>query len=189
MYSFDYQRAQSVADAAKTLGSKDEAKLLAGGMTLIPTLKQRLAVLLDHAPQCFGGCRHVEMPNPERFQRIDQGVGDRRWRTDRPGLAAAFDAERVVRAQRRMRVDLERRQVVRARHAIVHERAGDELRRIVIDRVLVERLADALRQAAVDLAGDDHRVDDAAEIIARGEVDNRYLSGFGVDFDFGDVCA
>src|ERR1700736_4750895 len=43
MYSFDYQRAQSVADAAKTLGAKDEAKLLAGGMTLIPTLKQRLA--------------------------------------------------------------------------------------------------------------------------------------------------
>jgi carbon-monoxide dehydrogenase medium subunit len=43
MYSFDYQRAQSVADAAKTLGSKEEAKLLAGGMTLIPTLKQRLA--------------------------------------------------------------------------------------------------------------------------------------------------
>jgi carbon-monoxide dehydrogenase medium subunit len=43
MYTFDYQRAQTVADAAKTLGAKDEAKLLAGGMTLIPTLKQRLA--------------------------------------------------------------------------------------------------------------------------------------------------
>jgi aerobic carbon-monoxide dehydrogenase medium subunit len=43
MYTFDYQRAQSVADAAKALGAKDEAKLLAGGMTLIPTLKQRLA--------------------------------------------------------------------------------------------------------------------------------------------------
>ena len=43
MYNFDYQRPQSVADAAKVLGAKDEAKLLAGGMTLIPTLKQRLA--------------------------------------------------------------------------------------------------------------------------------------------------
>jgi carbon-monoxide dehydrogenase medium subunit len=43
MYNFDYQRAQNVADAAKTLGTKEEAKLLAGGMTLIPTLKQRLA--------------------------------------------------------------------------------------------------------------------------------------------------
>jgi aerobic carbon-monoxide dehydrogenase medium subunit len=43
MYNFNYQRAQSVADAAKALSGKEEAKLLAGGMTLIPTLKQRLA--------------------------------------------------------------------------------------------------------------------------------------------------
>jgi aerobic carbon-monoxide dehydrogenase medium subunit len=43
MYNFEYQRAQSVADAAKALSAKEEAKLLAGGMTLIPTLKQRLA--------------------------------------------------------------------------------------------------------------------------------------------------
>jgi carbon-monoxide dehydrogenase medium subunit len=43
MYNFNYQRAQSVADAASALSGKEEAKLLAGGMTLIPTLKQRLA--------------------------------------------------------------------------------------------------------------------------------------------------
>jgi aerobic carbon-monoxide dehydrogenase medium subunit len=43
MYNFEYQRAQNVADAAKALSGKEEAKLLAGGMTLIPTLKQRLA--------------------------------------------------------------------------------------------------------------------------------------------------
>jgi carbon-monoxide dehydrogenase medium subunit len=43
MYDFDYHQPKSVADAAKTIAGKDEAKLLAGGMTLIPTLKQRLA--------------------------------------------------------------------------------------------------------------------------------------------------
>jgi carbon-monoxide dehydrogenase medium subunit len=43
MYNFEYHRPQSVADAAKQLGSAEEAKLVAGGMTLIPTLKQRLA--------------------------------------------------------------------------------------------------------------------------------------------------
>ncbi len=43
MYDFNYQRAGSVADAAKALKGSDEAKLVAGGMTLIPTLKQRLA--------------------------------------------------------------------------------------------------------------------------------------------------
>ncbi|MGH7090236.1 MAG: FAD binding domain-containing protein, partial [Stellaceae bacterium] len=43
MYNFEYQQPKSVADAAKALAGKDEAKLMAGGMTLIPTLKQRLA--------------------------------------------------------------------------------------------------------------------------------------------------
>ncbi|MBI3512485.1 MAG: xanthine dehydrogenase family protein subunit M [Proteobacteria bacterium] len=43
MYNFEYSRAKSVADAAKAASGDAEAKLLAGGMTLIPTLKQRLA--------------------------------------------------------------------------------------------------------------------------------------------------
>jgi len=41
MYAFDIVRPGSVADAAKALSG--EAKVLAGGHTLIPTLKQRLA--------------------------------------------------------------------------------------------------------------------------------------------------
>ncbi|HUN46700.1 MAG TPA: FAD binding domain-containing protein, partial [Stellaceae bacterium] len=43
MYNFNYHRPASVADAAKTIQSAEEGKLVAGGMTLIPTLKQRLA--------------------------------------------------------------------------------------------------------------------------------------------------
>jgi aerobic carbon-monoxide dehydrogenase medium subunit len=42
MYNFEYHQAKSVDEASK-LATKDEAKLMAGGMTLIPTLKQRLA--------------------------------------------------------------------------------------------------------------------------------------------------
>jgi carbon-monoxide dehydrogenase medium subunit len=41
MHNFSYQRPASLAEAAKLLSG--EAKLLAGGMTLLPTLKQRLA--------------------------------------------------------------------------------------------------------------------------------------------------
>lgn len=44
MYSFDYHKATSLADAAQKLSDDDEASLLAGGQTLIPTLKQRLAM-------------------------------------------------------------------------------------------------------------------------------------------------
>ena len=43
MYSFDYSRPGSVADAAKAAIENPEAKILAGGQTLVPTLKQRLA--------------------------------------------------------------------------------------------------------------------------------------------------
>lgn len=43
MYDFKYQKATSVTEAAKAIGADGEAKLVAGGMTLIPTLKQRLA--------------------------------------------------------------------------------------------------------------------------------------------------
>ena len=43
MYDFNYRKAASLADAAKALGAAEDGKLVSGGMTLIPTLKQRLA--------------------------------------------------------------------------------------------------------------------------------------------------
>lgn len=45
MYSVTYHRASSVADAAKL--AKGEAKLVSGGMTLIPAMKTRLAAPSD----------------------------------------------------------------------------------------------------------------------------------------------
>jgi len=43
MYTLNYVKAKSVKEAAQFLASHPEAKVLAGGMTLLPTLKQRLA--------------------------------------------------------------------------------------------------------------------------------------------------
>ena len=43
MYDFAYHRPSSAADAAAALAKNGDAKVVAGGMTLIPTLKQRLA--------------------------------------------------------------------------------------------------------------------------------------------------
>jgi len=42
MYDFAYHRPSNLADAAR-LAKNEDAKLVAGGMTLIPTMKQRLA--------------------------------------------------------------------------------------------------------------------------------------------------
>ena len=43
MYEFAYQKAGSVADAVKAAKAAEDGKFLAGGQSLIPTLKLRLA--------------------------------------------------------------------------------------------------------------------------------------------------
>jgi aerobic carbon-monoxide dehydrogenase medium subunit len=43
MYTFNYVAPKTVRQAASALGKSEDAKLLAGGQTLLPTLKQRLA--------------------------------------------------------------------------------------------------------------------------------------------------
>ena len=47
MYDFNYKRASSVDDASSSVSNADEGKFVAGGMTLLPTLKQRLAMPSD----------------------------------------------------------------------------------------------------------------------------------------------
>ena len=43
MYEFNYQKVETVAAAAEALQSADDGKLLAGGQTMLPTMKHRLA--------------------------------------------------------------------------------------------------------------------------------------------------
>jgi len=43
MYNFEYHKPSSLSEAASLLAANEDAKLLAGGQTYIPTLKQRLA--------------------------------------------------------------------------------------------------------------------------------------------------
>ena len=43
MYDFTYHKPGSVAEAASAVGGADDGKLVAGGMTLLATMKQRLA--------------------------------------------------------------------------------------------------------------------------------------------------
>jgi carbon-monoxide dehydrogenase medium subunit len=47
MYEFAYHKPKSVAEAASLIASKPDGKLMSGGQTLIPTLKQRLASPTD----------------------------------------------------------------------------------------------------------------------------------------------
>ena len=43
MYPFSYQRATDLAEALAALRADPQARLLAGGMTLLPSMKHRLA--------------------------------------------------------------------------------------------------------------------------------------------------
>ncbi len=47
MYEFNYEKANSIADAAAKLGAGEDARLLAGGQTLIAAMKLRLAAPTD----------------------------------------------------------------------------------------------------------------------------------------------
>ena len=47
MYELKYHKATSVADAVDVLGKADDGKVLAGGQTLVPTMKQHLAAPSD----------------------------------------------------------------------------------------------------------------------------------------------
>ena len=68
--------------------------------------------------------------------------------------------------------------------------AGDQLARFrVVDRVLQQRLADALGDRAVRLAGGDHRVDQDAVIVDRAVARQGHRAGVAVDLDLGDVGA
>jgi len=103
MYATKYVKAKDAKDAAAQLKAAGEGKLLAGGMTLIPTLKQRLAAadhLVDLAGAGLSGIsdegssirigamtRHVEVETSDLVKKalpalaaLAGGIGDRQVR-------------------------------------------------------------------------------------------------------------
>jgi carbon-monoxide dehydrogenase medium subunit len=101
MYAFDYHKAASVGDAVARLAKNPDAKLLAGGQTLLASMKLRLAsppelidlrdvaelrgVKLDGGTLTIGAMtRHAEVASSEEVQhsipalaRLAGGIGDR----------------------------------------------------------------------------------------------------------------
>ncbi len=88
---------------------------------------------------------------------------------DRAGLADTLGADRIALGRHRIvELVVEVREGLRARHRIVHERAGDELTALaVVDILLEQRLADALGAAAMDLAEHDRPVQRLADVVDR----------------------
>ena len=104
MYAFTYHRPKSVADAVALQGQFEDPKLLGGGQTLLPTLKQRLArpsdlIDLGQIPELQGireeaggltigaFTRHAQVAHSDVVQRVipalaslAEGIGDRQVR-------------------------------------------------------------------------------------------------------------
>ena len=70
-----------------------------------------------------------------------------------------------------------------AGHAVVDQRGVAQQPVVVVDRLLPQRLGDALHDAAVELALDDHRVDLGAAVVDRGVVEQLDTAGLLVDLD------
>ena len=91
MHAFEYRRAASLSEAASTLSQDSEARPLAGGMTLIPSLKHRLnqvSQLIDigglpdlqgiavHADHLWIGAatRHQQVADSAEVARVVSGL-------------------------------------------------------------------------------------------------------------------
>ena len=71
----------------------------------------------------------------------------------------------------------------RGRRQVIGQRAGEDVAFVAVDDLLQQRIADALRDAAMDLAVRDHRIDDAAGILGHEEFLDRDVAGLDVDLD------
>lgn len=70
MYETNYTRAKNPADAVKKFNAGDDAAFLSGGMTLLPTMKQRLA-----APSDLIDLTHIEDMDKIEVSRKEVTIG------------------------------------------------------------------------------------------------------------------
>src|SRR5580692_8469687 len=148
-------------------------------------VRQWAAGFLQRGPYRLRRRRHGDVFSADG---VGDGVDDRGGRGDRAGLAAAFDAERIGRAPCQRCSNRHGWKVIGPRHGVVHERAGHELAPLVVNCALTQCLPYSLRDAAVDLALDNHRIDDDAEIVHRRPGDNLGVAGFRIDLDLADMA-
>src|SRR6516164_639577 len=74
--------------------------------------------------------------------------------------------------------------------AVIHQGTGQQLARVlVIDEMLGEGLADALRHAAMDLAFECQLIDDGADIVDDDIAQHLGGAGLGIDLDLADMAA
>ena len=82
---------------------------------------------------------------------------------------------------------IDHRQIGSDRHAVVEVSRVFEAPLLVVDVFLVERPADALRHATLDLALDIGGMDRAADILHGGVAQDLDVAGFAIDLDVANM--
>src|SRR5215472_9354882 len=149
-----------------------------------------LRVAIAHrAPEPLGRRRHLDVADAEVGEGVNQRIGDRGHGADAARFAGSLDPKRIGPGRHRIALDVDRADVGRARHGIVHERAGQVLAVAVELDVLHQDLADALGDAADDLSLQQQRIDDRADVVHDAVADDLDLAGVLVDLELADVAA
>ena len=86
-------------------------------------------------------------------------------------------------------IELVGNELMGARQGVVEKGGRDELAGAIVEGLLPERLPEAVGNAAVDLARDDHRVDLIAAVVDRDITNHLEFSGLAIDLDNRDVSA
>jgi hypothetical protein len=138
-------------------------------------------------PDLLRGDGRLEVCAPT--QSVRNRVDHRRHWGDGAGLAGSPHLQVSPAGRRFEDLPIDRGQVGRARQLVVQERDADRLRRVqIVAERLVERLADPLRNAAMDLPVRDLRLQERAEVVERAVIGHLDLAGFAVDRDRAGVA-
>src|SRR3954470_10523301 len=155
-----------------------------------PTKLSLLRRLLRRSLQHF---QHLRRRHRQRIEplaeRVVDGVGDRCHHGDQRHFADALDALWVFGVRHFDHDAVEHRQVRTDRHAVVEEAGVIDLAFLGIDVLLVQRPADALGYAALELALDIAGVDGAADVLHGGVADDTRDAEIDVDLDVADMRA
>src|SRR6185437_5454596 len=106
--------------------------------------------------------RHLVDLDAKRGQRVVDGVDHGRRRADGAAFAQPLGLGDGVDARCCQVMQLDRRDLARGRRQVIGERRRQDAAALVVNDFLEQRIADALRDAAMHLTVGDHRIDDAA---------------------------
>src|ERR1700732_962917 len=130
------------------------------------------------------------MGDAEIGERVDNRVDDDAKRRGDPAFPSATEPQWMGGRRYLAQRGGEEWHVGRAGHRVIHKRAGEELAgRGIVDALLKQGLAGALRDPAMRLAVQDQRVDGATDIVDRRVAGDFDTPGLGIDFNLADVKA